>query len=272
MSRPPAGRFVTPTAISLRLGGVRRMGEDRLRLLEAVGRRGSITAAGEEIGLGFRATWEAVQALNNLFPKPLVQARAGGRSGGAAALTAEGEAALRTLRHVQAEMTLAMSRLNARLAADPGVAAFPSPWSLIMRTSARNALRGRVTAVTDGAVNAEVVVDIGPGLEVVAIITRHSVEDLALAVGSDVVALIKASFVILVAGDGPVRTSARNHLAGVVVAIEAGAVNSEVALELTDGKTLTATLTRRSVANLGLKVGDRATALVKASHVILAVE
>ncbi len=49
-------------------------------------------------------------------------------------------------------------------------------------------------------------------------------------------------------------------------------MNSEVALELADGKTLVATITRGSVETLGLKVGDRATALVKASHVILAVE
>ena len=181
--------------------------------------------------------------------------------------------ALRTLRHVQAEITLAMHRLEARLAEDPHAAgAFPNPWSLIMRTSARNALRGHVKSVTDGAVNAEVVVDIGQGLEIVAIITRRSVEDLGLDAGSEVVALIKSSFPVLVAGDTPIRASARNRLPGTIVSLDDGAVNSEVALELADGKTLTATITRGSVENLGLKVGDRATALVKASHVILAVE
>ena len=264
---------MTSAPASLRLGGASRTGEDRLRLLEAIATQGSITAAGEAIGLGFRATWDAVQALNNLFPKPLVRARAGGPSGGTAVLTPEGEAALRTLRHVQAEITLAMDRLQSRLAGDPDAAqAFVHPWSLIMRTSARNALRGRVKTVVDGAVNAEVVVDIGHGVEVVAIITRHSVEDLGVAAGSDVVALIKASFVILIAGDAPVRVSARNRLAGTVIGLEEGSVNSEVVLELADGKTLVATITRQSVEDLGLKLGDRATALVKASHVILAVE
>lgn len=249
-----------------------RAGEDRLRLLEAIERRGSITAAGEEIGLGYRATWDAVQALNNLFPKPLVRARAGGRSGGAAELTAEGGAALRTLRHVQAELALAMDRLSARIGNDPGAHSLLAPWSLIMRTSARNALRGQVKSVTDGAVNAEVLVDIGQGLEIVAIITRHSVEALGLTIGSEVVALIKSTFPVLVAGDAPIRASARNRLAGTIVSLGDGAVNSEVALDLADGKTLVATITRGSVDSLGLKVGDRATALVKASHVILAVE
>ncbi len=260
------------TAATLRLGGVTRTGEDRLRLLEAIARRGSITAAGEEIGLGYRATWDAVQALNNLFPRPLVRAHAGGRAGGAAGLTAEGEAALNTLRHVQAEITLAMDRLTARLAADPAAHGVVDPWRLIMRTSARNALRGHVAAVADGAVNAEVTLDLGQGLEIVAMITRRSVESLGLAVGSAATALIKASFIILVAGDAPVAVSARNRLAGTVISVEEGAVSSEVALELADGKTLVATVTRHGAENLALKPGDRATALIKASHVILAVE
>ena len=240
--------------------------------MEAIERRGSITAAGEAVGLTYRAAWDAVQALNNLFPKPLIRARAGGRSGGAAELTAEGAAALRTLRHAEAELALAMERLSRRIAADPAAQPLVDAWSLIMRTSARNAFRGTVRSVTDGAVNAEVVVDIGQDLAIVAVITRHSVADLRLAPGVDVVALIKSTFPILVAGDAPIRASARNRMPGTIVALDDGAVNSEVALELADGKTLTATITRGSVENLGLKVGNRATALIKASHVILAVE
>jgi len=141
-----------------------------------------------------------------------------------------------------------------------------------MRTSARNAFRGQVKAITDGAVNAEVVLDIGQGFEIVASITRRGVETLSLAVGADVLALVKASTVILMAGDAPVRVSARNRLAGTVISIDEGAVNSEVVLELADGKTLVATITRHSVEAMGLKLGERATALVKASQVILAVE
>ena len=263
---------VPSTGATLRLGGARRAGEDRLRLLEAIAREGSITAAGESMGLGYRATWDAVQALNNLFPRPLVRAQAGGRSGGAAALTAEGLAALSTFRHIQAEITQAMERLTARLAGDPAAVDFPHLWSLVMRTSARNAFRGQVAEIADGAVNAEVEVDIGQGLRIVAVITRRSVEDLGLARGASVTALIKASFVVLLEGDGGARTSARNRFVGVVAAIDEGAVNSEVAVTLADGKTLIATVTRHSVDDLSLRVGDRVTALVKSSHVILAVE
>jgi molybdate transport system regulatory protein len=65
-----------------------------------------------------------------------------------------------------------------------------------MKLSARNQLKGTVTGVTTGAVMAEVVVDVG-GQEVVAAITRGSVDSLALAAGDDVTVVIKATEVIL---------------------------------------------------------------------------
>lgn len=66
-----------------------------------------------------------------------------------------------------------------------------------MRISARNQLKGTVTAIEIGAVMAEVTVDIGNGNEVVAAITKHSVESLGLEVGSPVVAIIKSTEVII---------------------------------------------------------------------------
>ena len=68
------------------------------------------------------------------------------------------------------------------------------------------------------------------------------------------------------------RTSARNQIAGVVAAREDGAINSEIRLDIGPGKTLVATVTLESAQSLGLAVGDPVTALVKAPHVILAVE
>jgi molybdopterin-binding protein len=66
-----------------------------------------------------------------------------------------------------------------------------------MKTSARNMLKGKVKKVTAGAVNSEVVVELPGGAEVVAIITKASAENLGLAAGKDVYALIKASNVMI---------------------------------------------------------------------------
>ena len=66
-----------------------------------------------------------------------------------------------------------------------------------MRLSARNVIKGKVVKVTHGAVNSEVVLELSPEIEVVAIITRQSAETLSLAEGSDAYAVIKASNVMI---------------------------------------------------------------------------
>ena len=140
-----------------------------------------------------------------------------------------------------------------------------------MKTSARNQFLGRVTRVTPGAVNSEVVLDIGGGTELVAVVTRESADNLGLAPGVEAYALVKAPWVILTPDDG-LRTSARNRLCGTVARCTGGAVNAEVVLELAGGKTIAAIVTNDSVKTLGLVPGSRACALIKASHIILAVD
>jgi len=65
-----------------------------------------------------------------------------------------------------------------------------------MEISARNQLKGKVKTVTPGAVMTEVVVDIG-GNELVSMISKASAERLGLKVGDPVVAIIKATGVMI---------------------------------------------------------------------------
>lgn len=68
-----------------------------------------------------------------------------------------------------------------------------------MQLSARNQLSGTVKSVTLGAVNAEVVVELPGGQELVSIITKGAAEGLGLAPGKTVYAVVKASNVMLAA-------------------------------------------------------------------------
>ncbi len=70
-----------------------------------------------------------------------------------------------------------------------------------MKISARNVLKGVVKKVTLGAVNAEVIIALPDGTEVVSIITNTSAESLGLEEGVEVYAVIKASNV-MIAVDG----------------------------------------------------------------------
>ncbi|NNM67443.1 MAG: TOBE domain-containing protein [Spirochaetales bacterium] len=66
-----------------------------------------------------------------------------------------------------------------------------------MRISAKNALKGVVKNIVLGAVNAEVLIELPGGTEVTSIITKGSVENLGLKVGSTAYAIIKASSVMI---------------------------------------------------------------------------
>lgn len=251
-------------SVTLERAGLPRVALARIALVEAVAELGSISAAARKVGLSYKGAWDAIQALNNLFDGPLVAAAPGGKAGGTATVTPRGLAVIAAFRRVQAEMDAALAKLNRGVGSDMF-------WSLGMKTSARNALRGTISDISPGTVSSEVTLALGDGVSITAILTRQSVDDLELAVGKPAIALIKASFVVLAKGSG-LRTSARNQIAGRVVGREDGAVNSEIALDIGGGKTLVATVTLESARALGLEIGEVVTALIKAPHVILAVE
>lgn len=245
------------------------VGERRVALLESIRSSGSISQAARDIGMSYKAAWDAVDAMNNLADAPLVERSVGGRHGGGTRLTAEGERLVAVYRAAQAEFEAFMRRLSA------GVADFDRFYPLMrrlgMKTSARNEFAGTVKAIVEGAIDSEIVLDLGDGTEIVSVITNASVSALGLAPGMTAYALIKAPWVILTAVEGGLRVGARNCLRGEITAIEAGTVNSEVTLQLAGGKRLTAVVTNASLDALGLAPGDSALACVKASHVIVAV-
>src|ERR1700730_3291790 len=68
---------------------------------------------------------------------------------------------------------------------------------ILMKLSARNQLKGKIVAVTKGQTTAHVRIDIGGGVIVTSSITNEAVDDLALKVGDDALAVVKASDVMV---------------------------------------------------------------------------
>jgi len=66
-----------------------------------------------------------------------------------------------------------------------------------MKISARNQFKGKVTALKLGGVMADVTMDIGNGQQISAVITRESAERLGLAEGKEVIAMVKATEVMV---------------------------------------------------------------------------
>ncbi len=67
-----------------------------------------------------------------------------------------------------------------------------------MQVSARNLIPGVVKAVSIGIVNAEIIIEAAPDVEIVSVITKESAEALGLKPGVNIKAMIKATNVMIV--------------------------------------------------------------------------
>ncbi|MDT8275984.1 LysR family transcriptional regulator [Roseomonas mucosa] len=117
ISGDPAGEQAGP-GLSIRLDPAPglRIGPGKVRLLEEIGRNGSISAAGRALGMSYRRAWELVEDLNRGLGRPVVETAAGGAGGGGARLTRLGERVIREYRSIEAEAhAAALPRLLALL-------------------------------------------------------------------------------------------------------------------------------------------------------------
>lgn len=247
------------------------LGDTRIRLLEAIATCGSISQAAKAVPLSYKAAWDAVDAMNNLAEQPIVSRSSGGKNGGGTQLTDYGRRLVTLYRALEAEYQAALDRVAARL--QEGESGDLNHFQqmirrMAMKTSARNQFAGTVSGLRKGKVDFEVRVRLDPDNEIVSVITVESAENLELAIGKPVIAMVKSSSVLLLTDEG-LKTSARNHLWGEVIQLQEGPVNSEVTLMLPGGKTVCAVVTHDSVATLELTLGSRACAVFKASAVIL---
>lgn len=243
-------------------------GHQRVALLASIAEHGSITQGAKAIGMSYKAAWDAIDAMNNLAGEPLLERSAGGKGGGGTRLTRRGAQLVANFQRIEHEHKLFMQHLSRQsqgLADD-----FLLLQTMKMKTSARNQFAGTVAVIKPGAVNDEILLRVVGGQEIIAIITHESTAALGLREGGAAFALVKASSIILATGRGG-RVSARNQLRGTICRVQAGAVNSEITLALPGGGTIAATVTRDSEQSMALEVGMEATALFKASSVIIGV-
>jgi molybdate transport system regulatory protein len=245
------------------------LGGDRIDLLEKIDELGSITKAAKSVGISYKTAWDTINLINNLAEKPLVDRSAGGKGGGGTSLTAEGKKVISQFKTIQEEHRKFLDNLEGRLGDTAGLYQFLRRIS--MKVSARNTFAGTVSAITQGAVNAEVTLTLKGGVPLTAVVTNGAIANLGLKAGSEAYAIIKASSVIIGTDLHDAKVSARNVFCGTVATIIEGPVNTEVDVEIGGGTIISAVITHGSSERLGLKVGGHACALFKASCVIIGV-
>ena len=106
---------MSETRLTLRVdfGSKRSVGPGKIRLLEEIGRTGSISQAGRNLHMSYRRAWLLIDDMNKCFRHPVVSTKSGGLQGGGAVLTEFGAGLVRNYRSIEtAASNAAESRLR----------------------------------------------------------------------------------------------------------------------------------------------------------------
>jgi molybdate transport system regulatory protein len=267
MTRKPQGKI--DTLLALRSEGRLLVGRERIALLEAVAKYGSITKAAEAAGFSYKTAWDSVNAINNLLPRPAFVTKTGGSSGGGAAITEEGLrliAAFRKLEEKLGRISTAIAEAGLEHAEDMLF------WGVALRVSARNAFHCKIVEIKPAPVNVEIKLEVSPGVFIFALVTNRSLIELDLKPGSNVMAMVNSTSVLLASSAQAIRISARNRIKGKVISRLDGGADSEITLDIGHGKTIDAVITQAGADEVDAKEGTEVVAVFKTSHVILAAD
>ncbi len=237
-------------------------------LLRALDQTGSINKAAQAVGMQYKTAWQKLDQLGNILPWSLLEKQTGGSGGGGTRLTSEGKELLHMCDIMQQEFSKFLTVLHHE--PQRAAATMKILRRFEMKISARNIWLGTVDCIETGAVNSVVTISLKGDEKICSVITAQSVNRLELAPGKEVMAVVKASNVLLGEGIEGDAISARNILTGKVKQIVSGSVSNEVVLELAGGNTVTSIITASSVKRLGIEEGKRFSALIKATDVLLA--
>jgi molybdate transport system regulatory protein len=113
-NRPPRPKVHAAPQVRILFGQSYPLGPGKVKLLEAVARTGSISAAAREAGMSYRRAWVLIDEMNHLFKGPLVATSTGGKGGGGAHVTELGQMALTRYRAIEAKV---LSVVEAEVAA-----------------------------------------------------------------------------------------------------------------------------------------------------------
>ena len=208
--------------------------DKRIEILRLVGQSGSISQAARDAKVSYKAAWQAIDTLTNLAGVVLVERAVGGSGGGGATITPAGQKLL----SIAGLLNDSRQQLFASFSADELQLprALPVLSSISLRTSMRNQLPCTVAKLELKGQMVRVFLKLGKDGLLVSRITKASAELLGLRKGQAVLALCKATAVVVSANDAA-HTSASGGqcINGVALRISRGMTGDEVSLQLDAG-------------------------------------
>jgi molybdate transport system regulatory protein len=250
-----------PAALSLGSALSHEPADKRIEILRLVGESGSISQAGREAGVSYKAAWQAIDTLTNLAGVALVERAVGGSGGGGATLTPAGKKLLAIAGLLSETRSQVLDKFRANELLLPR--ALPVLSNMSVRTSMRNQFPCRVDRLEAKGQTVRVVLRLPDQSQLVSRITKASAELLGLKKDLAVLALCKATAVIVT----PAASRAPGQqLSGRAERISRGASGDEVSVLLDAGLQLVGF----AAAGSGIRAQTPVNALIDESAVVIA--
>ena len=232
------------------------LSDRRLQVLRALDGCGSISQAAREVGVSYKAAWQAIDILGNLAGVPVVEKSVGGAGGGGAKLTPAGHELLRAAQAMAQARGAVMQQLQS-----------PVPVQRLgVQTSMRNQWPCVVEHVEIAGPLALVQLQHPQGeLQLTARITAESAQLLGLQPGMPVLAMCKATAVQVALPDA---APAANTWLGKAARVTQGALGDEVAVRVASGVQWVGF----AAAGSGLRAGRKVAVHLPPAAVVLVLE
>ena len=260
------------TAQSLASALSHEAADKRIDILRLVGVSGSISQAARDAKVSYKAAWQAIDTLTNLAGVALVTSAVGGSGGGGARITPAGQKLLSIAKLLNETRNQVFASFQSNELLLPR--ALPMLSSMGVRTSMRNQFPCQIAKLEVKGQVARVYLSLPDNGLLISRITKASAELLGLKKGQDVLALCKATAVVVIplASQGlpsaeiPLSLSTRQCLSGQAVRVSRSASVNEVSMQLDAGLQIVGF----AAASSGVKLGARMNAWVDESAVVIA--
>lgn len=236
-----------------------QMVDKRINILRRIHETGSISEAARLANVSYKAAWQAIETLGNLTGTPLVEKAVGGTKGGGTVLTPTGL----TVLELSERLMQAREKVLAEFASHD-MPELMSASTSMLRTSMRNQFPVTLTHIARGPAMVRLQLSIDEENTLKASLTQESAQLLGLTVNMRLLALCKATAVEIAREIQPQKGA--SILTGTVIRSARNDKGGEITLRLSGGTSLVGF----SRAGHGLKLGDKAQALVSAQAIVVA--
>jgi len=159
-----------------------KIDEKRIKILKFIEKFGSLNRASKELGITYKHAWDEIKDMERSLNEKLLIISPKGRKGGGTTLTEKAKEILN-------EYEMYEKGINQEIS--------DKFWESLGIISARNKLKGTIEEVKIEGVAAEIKIKINSPVEIIALITKTSVDRLRLKKGDDAFAIIKSTDVMI---------------------------------------------------------------------------